>query len=270
MINICYAPGLGLNLYSLHAVQKTHLIVSDASGTHIIGTNLTFPHSSSGVYLRPTRLPAGTVGAKNARRNIRPNNILRQSRHPVPAPSTRNVTWHHPEELGITPVRAAPTKPPGVIFVPMPKSVPVAAPSPSPAAAPPALAPAATSPPTSVSKPPAPIFPRVSRKIKHKCYGEMLGRTRGDTRVMRNASREYNHRHGLLSKMEHAPLVSMLATRKVTNKIVRQHSAPNATPDLQTAHTSDIPTPSSVPDVEKSSHIDWRHSINLEFFGSAS
>ena len=47
LIDIAYVPGLGFNLYSLHAVQRTHLIVSDASGTHIIGENLTIPRSSS-------------------------------------------------------------------------------------------------------------------------------------------------------------------------------------------------------------------------------
>ena len=61
LIDDAYVPGLGFNLYSLHAVQRTYLIVSDASGTHIIGANLTFPRSSSGSYLRATRLPAGTV-----------------------------------------------------------------------------------------------------------------------------------------------------------------------------------------------------------------
>ena len=38
LIDVAYVPGLGFNLYPLHAVQKTHhLIVSGASGTHIIG-----------------------------------------------------------------------------------------------------------------------------------------------------------------------------------------------------------------------------------------
>ena len=46
LIDVAYVPGLGCNLYSLHAVQRTHLIVLDASGTHIIGANLTFPRSS--------------------------------------------------------------------------------------------------------------------------------------------------------------------------------------------------------------------------------
>ena len=30
LIDVAYFPGLGFNLYSLHAVQRTHLIVSDA------------------------------------------------------------------------------------------------------------------------------------------------------------------------------------------------------------------------------------------------
>ena len=61
LIDVAYVPYLGFNLYSLHTVQKTYLIVSDASGTHIIGANLTFPRSSSGSYLRATRLPAGNL-----------------------------------------------------------------------------------------------------------------------------------------------------------------------------------------------------------------
>ena len=64
LIDVAYAPGLGFNMYSLHAIQRTHLIVSDASGTHIIGENQTFPRSSSGSYWRATQLPAGTVGAR--------------------------------------------------------------------------------------------------------------------------------------------------------------------------------------------------------------
>ena len=47
LIDAAYVPDLGFNLYSLHAVQRIHLIVSDASGTHIIGANLAFPRSSS-------------------------------------------------------------------------------------------------------------------------------------------------------------------------------------------------------------------------------
>ena len=128
----------------------------------------------------------------------------------------------------------------------MPESVPVAALSPAPAAAPLAPAPASTTPPASVLKPPAPIPPRVGRDIKNEGHVEMPGMTRGETRVMRDALQEYAHRHGVLSTMEHAALLSMLATHESTNKIVRQHSALKDSPDLATAHIPDISKPSSV------------------------
>ena len=77
----------------------------------------------------------------------------------------------------------------------------------------------------------------------------MLGRTRGETRVMRDALQEYAHRHGVLSTMEHTALVSMLATRESTNKIVRQHSVPKDSRDLPPAHIPDISKSSNVPGV---------------------
>ena len=86
LIHVAYVPDLGFNLYSLHAVQRTHLIVSDASGTLIIGENLTFPRRSSGSYLRATRLPAGTVGARRRQGDMRATNLLRQLGHPIPPP----------------------------------------------------------------------------------------------------------------------------------------------------------------------------------------
>ena len=86
LTDVAYVAGLGFNPYSLHAVQRTHLIVSDASGTHIIGANLTFPRSSSGSYLRATRLPPGTVEARRRQGGMRATNLLRQLRHPIPPP----------------------------------------------------------------------------------------------------------------------------------------------------------------------------------------
>ena len=84
----------------------------------------------------------------------------------------------------------------------------------------------------------------------------MPGRTPGETRAMRDALQEYAHRHGVLSTMEHAVLVSMLATRESTKKIARQHSAPKDSADLPTVHILDISKPSSVSGVEESSHVD--------------
>ena len=79
---------------------------------------------------------------------------------------------------------------------------------------------------------------------------------------MRDALKEYAHRHGVLLMMEHAALVSMLATRESINKIVRQHSSPKTSPDQPTSHIPDISKPSSLSDVEESSHVDWRHPMN--------
>ena len=71
LIDVAYVPGLGFNLHLLHAVQRTDMIVSDASGTQIIRANKTFPRSSSGSYLRATRLPAGTIGARRRQGDVR-------------------------------------------------------------------------------------------------------------------------------------------------------------------------------------------------------
>ena len=262
LIDVACVPDLGSNLYSLHAVQRTHLVVSDASGTHIVGENSAFPRSSSGSYLRATRLPAGTVGVRRKQGEMHATNILRQVRHPVPPPSSRNVTSHYSKAPWTTPVRTARLKPPRDTYVLLPKSVPVAALSPVPAAAPLAPAPASTTPPASVLKPPALIPPRVGRDIKNEGNVGMPGRTRDKTCAMRDALQEYAHRHGVLSTMEHAALVSMLATRESTNKIVRPHSAPKDSPDLPTAHIQDISKPSSVSDVKESPHVDWRNPMS--------
>ena len=246
LIDVAYVPSLGFNLYSLHAVQRTYLIVSDASETHITGANLMFPRINRGSYLRATRLPAGTVGARRRQGEMHATNLLRQLRHPVPPPSSRNISSHDAKAPWTTPVRTSPIKPPRDTYVSMPGSGPVAALSPAPAAALLAPAPASTTPPASTLNPPAPIPPRVGRDIKNEGHVGMPGRTRSEIRAMRDALQEYAHRHGVLSTMEHAALVSMLATRESTNKIVRQHSAPKDSPDLPTAPIPDISKLSTV------------------------
>ena len=132
---------------------------------------------------------------------------------------SRDVTWHHPEVPWInTPIRAAPSEPPRNIYVPMPQYVPVAAPSPAPVATPRASAPAAIPPPTRTSNSPAPIPPRVSRKLEHEGYVEMPGRTRGETRALRDASRDNARHYGIL--LDHVAMVSMLARGEATSEIV--------------------------------------------------
>ena len=46
LIDVGYVSSLGYYLYSPYAVQRTQQMASDASGTHIIGKNLTVPHST--------------------------------------------------------------------------------------------------------------------------------------------------------------------------------------------------------------------------------
>ena len=58
----------------------------------------------------------------------------------------------------------------------------------------------------------------------------MPGRTRGETRALRDASRDYAHRHGI--PLDHAAMVSMLAKGEATNEIVRQHGASKDSPGL--------------------------------------
>ena len=58
-------------------------------------------------------------------------------------------------------------------------------------------------------------------------------------------------------------MVSMLEKGEAINEIVRQHGA---SPDLPTAHASDLPTPHNMSDVEKSPHAEIRrHFINQGF-----
>ena len=92
----------------------------------------------------------------------------------------------------------------------------------------------------------------------------MPGRTRCETRALRDASLDYAHRYGI--PLDHAAMVSMLAKGEATNEIVRQHDASKDSQDLPTAHASDLPTPNNVSDVEKSPDADiWRHSMHQEF-----
>ena len=128
---------------------------------------------------------------------------------------SRDVTWHHPEAPLIPPETAvgnSTTAPAEDTHVPMSPPVPsVTAPAPAPVPPAPALAPSPTpvpapaptpAPPTSpppipMSNSPAPTPPSVSCKLAHEEYVEMPEKTRGETRTMRDASREYAHHHGL-------------------------------------------------------------------------
>ena len=124
---------------------------------------------------------------------------------------SRDVTWHHPEAPLIPPATAVGNlhiAPAEDIYMSMSMPVPsVIAPAPAPVPPAPAPTPAPPTSPPSVpmSNSPVPIPPRVSRELAHEGYVEMPGRTLGETRAMRDASREYARRHGM--PLDHAALV---------------------------------------------------------------
>ena len=150
---------------------------------------------------------------------------------------SRDVTWHHPDApliLSATAVGNPPAAPPKDIYVPMPTHVPPApapvppapAPAPSPTAVPaPTPTSASTTPlPPTTSQPPPPILPRVGRELQHEGHDEIPGWTCGQTQAVHKASREYTHHHGLLSTLDHATLVSMLANREPIDEVIRNHA----------------------------------------------
>ena len=56
--------------------------------------------------------------------------------------------------------------------------------------------------------------------------------------------------------------------RRSNQRDCLQHGASKDSPDLPTAHASDLPTPNNVSDVEESPHADiWRHCMHQEFDG---
>ena len=154
--------------------------------------------------------------------------------------------------------------PPRDIYVPMPKSVPVVAPSPAPAAAPLAPAPASTTPPASVLNPPAPISPRVGRDTKKR--GKRGDAGEDAWRDPCNARRIAGIRPSLWHTVDDRTCGPGVNTGdwRIDHNIVRQHGAPKDSTGLPTAHTPDLCTPSSISDVEESPHVDWRHPMHRE------
>ena len=121
-------------------------------------------------------------------------------------------------------------------------------------------APAATATPTAVpvpasanavpappQDPPASIPDRVVRELGHEADMRMPGRTRGETRAMR----ESPHGMGLMS---HVALAQGIAIREVFDEAFGEHELPPSDADLPTAPASNVPTPSTVAEAESSEH----------------
>ena len=85
---------------------------------------------------------------------------------------------------------------------------------------------------------------------------------------MREESREYAHHYGLLSTLDHATLMSILANGESIDEAVRNHSPSKDSPDMPTAHASDLHTPTSVSEAEVSLHAEiWRQPMTRAFHG---
>lgn len=119
--------------------------------------------------------------------------------------------------------------------------------------------------PPTASNPPGPVPACLRRELAHKGNEKMPGRTRGESHALRDVSRKFSHRHGLLSMANHGAPVLMLAIRQSINGAVRVHSTPNDSPDLPIGPASDFTLPNSV-DMSTQADV-WQHSMDKELGG---
>ena len=121
-------------------------------------------------------------------------------------------------------------------------------------------APAATDTPTAAPVPasanaaPAPLRnpsastpDRVVRELGHEADVRMPGRTRGETRAMRETPQS-------MGLMSHVTLVQGIATREAFDEAFREYKLPPPNADLPTTPASDVPTPSTIAEVESLEH----------------
>ena len=154
---------------------------------------------------------------------------------------SRDVTWHQPREPLISPAPTVesevPQSPPGAATPEYIYIQPAPAATTAPAAAPvPASDNAAPAP---LRNPTEPIRDRVVRELRHEGDVRMPGRTRGETRAMRESPRS-------MGLMPHAALAQGIATHEAFDEAFHEHELPPPDADLPTAPASDVPTPSTV------------------------
>ena len=176
---------------------------------------------------------------------------------------SRDVTWHQPREPLISPAPTVeselPQSPSGAatpdymyiqpapIAITMPTAAPV-----------PASDNAAPAPPRHATEP---VRDRVIRELGHEGDVRMPGRTRGETRAMRESPRS-------MGLMSHAALAQGIANREAFDEAFYEHELPPPDADLPTAPASDVPTPSTVAEGDSSEHAAiWRNSRTREFRG---
>ena len=176
---------------------------------------------------------------------------------------SRDVTWHQPREPLISPAPTVesevPQSPSGAatpeyIYI-QPDPAATTAPAAAPVPASDNAAPAPSRNPTE------PIRDRVILELGHEGDVRMPGRTRGETRAMRESPRS-------MGLMSHAALAQGIATREAFDEAFHEHELPPPDAKLPTAPASDVPTPSTVAEADSSEHAAiWRNSRTREFRG---
>ena len=92
----------------------------------------------------------------------------------------------------------------------------------------------------------------------------MPGRTRGETRAMQDS----HHSMGLMSISEHAWLANHSTNRETIDEVIREHGLPRTQFDFPTAPARSLSPPSTVAEVEASTHAEiWRGSRADELGG---
>ena len=176
---------------------------------------------------------------------------------------SRDFTWHQPREPLISPALTVesevPQSPSGATTPEYIYIQPTPAATTAPAAAPvPASDNAAPAPTRHATEP---IRDRVVRELGHEGDVRMPGRTRGETRAMRESPR-------IMGLMSHAALAQGIATREAFDEAFHEHELPPPDADLPTAPANDVPTPSTVAEADSSEHAAiWRNSRTREFRG---
>ena len=176
---------------------------------------------------------------------------------------SRDATWHQPREPLISPAPAVksevPQSPSGTATSEYIHIQPAPAATTSSAAAPVSASNNAAPPPP--PNPTASVRDRVVWELGHESDVRMPGRTRGETRAIR----ESLHSMGLMS---HAALAEGIATREALDEAFREHELPPPDADLPAAPASDVPTPSTFAEAESSEHASmWRDSRTRKFRG---
>ena len=143
--DVSYVPGLGFNLYSLHAIQRNNVVFLDASGVHVIRAGITFTRGNKRSCVQGSRLSPRSIPNHARQADVYASDMLRQLRHPIPPSEVSRSSSHmssfsggrcassgnnggrRPKAVGHPPVQ-----PPQTGHLPVTAIAPAAAPAPHP------------------------------------------------------------------------------------------------------------------------------------------